>query len=503
MIKKHTLKQNTKLRVSLNKSKKYRKGGIRFSKNFHRNFPNINTRSEIINYFIRNSSFKILTNTSISCLTIVAKLNPGISTPFKTMRSNNFELDIRKILIKIMVTNYDLSKSIFITRSGRPLSHNRSGIEIQSMPRFIHEIETQINIYKKSLISNYSLLDPICPAILHFEDTLSDEIYDIIYNNLNENGKYALEFIKKMATDTEFFNPAKIKFLKNKYNDVNIPSENYKISTIIMEYMDDYEIAANINTWHPNYSFLMKTAQYEFMQLNNEFHYFHGDSHFGNFMINPNYPYFYDNHTNRVNKGKIIIIDFGRTIKTTNRYNYNMEIIRKIFLYNGNEITKEEVELYKTYRIDYIKKISGKKILDYFNISTNNNSMINYIWNSSNQIKYQDFPIIKEAIENFQQIVDINTGGRIESHIISPIFKGKLTYSKLKEYSQKPESMSKQGKNDGIFAFVDIYSDIDIDKKIGEIKSRINYDETKVEEEIQIQIENENKKSKRISQRNK
>ena len=65
-----------------------------------------NERSEAIHYFIQNSTFSILTNSSISCITLIATLNRDIiQSPFISMRSNNFDVDVRQILLKIFITS--------------------------------------------------------------------------------------------------------------------------------------------------------------------------------------------------------------------------------------------------------------------------------------------------------------------------------------------------------------------------------------------------------------
>lgn len=49
--------------------------------------------------------------------------------------------------------------------------------------------------------------------------------------------------------------------------------------------------------------------QYEFQRLN-MYKYIHGDAHFGNVMIHPDYDYLYGGP-----KGRALIIDYGRTVK--------------------------------------------------------------------------------------------------------------------------------------------------------------------------------------------
>ena len=54
-------------------------------------------------YFMQNATFKIVTDTSISCITYRADLKPDIQSPFMCIRANNFRQPIRSILIKVML----------------------------------------------------------------------------------------------------------------------------------------------------------------------------------------------------------------------------------------------------------------------------------------------------------------------------------------------------------------------------------------------------------------
>ena len=61
------------------------------------------SRSEAFRIFMMNSKLelKVLTNDSISCITIVATI-PIKDSPYVSMQPNNFATDIDTILIKLM-----------------------------------------------------------------------------------------------------------------------------------------------------------------------------------------------------------------------------------------------------------------------------------------------------------------------------------------------------------------------------------------------------------------
>ena len=94
----------TKSKSKSNSYKKNKKGGVRLSTQFVKN-TGTTDRKTAIQFFLGNSTFRILTNNSISCITLVASLKANTPSPFKSMRSNNIQLEVRSILLKIFVTN--------------------------------------------------------------------------------------------------------------------------------------------------------------------------------------------------------------------------------------------------------------------------------------------------------------------------------------------------------------------------------------------------------------
>ena len=59
------------------------KGGIRLSDDYARTDPSV-----ALEHFMENSTFDILTNDSISCITLVATLDDTRTSPFLSVRSN-------------------------------------------------------------------------------------------------------------------------------------------------------------------------------------------------------------------------------------------------------------------------------------------------------------------------------------------------------------------------------------------------------------------------------
>jgi hypothetical protein len=372
----------------MKKGMKNIKGGVRITTQYLTENPN-GDRNTACNYFLSNSTFSVLTNSSISCITLVATLNNGIISPFKSMRSNDIECIVNRLLLKIFITN---TQSGWYTIDGRG-SYN--GIEITDYALFIDEIKKQIDIYKRSFMSDDSLLDAICPAIVN----------SIIINNTQH-----LKFYAKLSGLKEDE--------KSQLNSIlgAIGVNNNSISIILMEYMDGFDTAYNVlkNLYISNniqrYDYLLQIIQYEFQRLN-RLGYRHGDAHLGNVMINPNYPYF-TRSGNPLYLGRAIIIDFGRTRPLNNdelnRVRNNdvtlfQEEIQNTVLTTLNEeyITNIHLNTLKTWRNNFLISITIPKLRTLFNLTpdTNlreflNNNIINnnrYLYNLGGKKIYKKF----------------------------------------------------------------------------------------------------------------
>ena len=160
---------------------------------------------------------------------------------------------------------------------------------------FLNEINIQRDVYRKSFLSEASFLEPMCPHIFN-------------YHHCSQNGSTVQTFASLNG-----LNPNEQADLNKILQGGSI--DDNQISFIAMEFMDGYEIASDIltnyleNEQQDKLSFFSDMIQYEFQRLN-MYKYIHGDAHFGNVMIHPDYDYLYGGQ-----KGRVIIIDFGRTIK--------------------------------------------------------------------------------------------------------------------------------------------------------------------------------------------
>ena len=279
-----------------NLKKKMKRGGVLLNDVF----PD---RPTALLYFIRNSKFKILTNGSLTCITLVASLNPGNDTPFYSARSNNFKAAVNKILLKISITNNAGQAPAMLPIPGRAYE----GIQLMTVNEMVQEVNLQKRIYRKTFVERAynSPFDGICPAIIetsmHVGKDGTLRLSNFFINNLEARNGRTLDNDR-----------AELISILN-YADNRFPNNN--ISMIAMELMEGYSTfyeASQNNLLIPSHPHMVN---YVFKQLH-DLGYMHNDAHINNMMINPNVPYF--TSTGRLDvMGRVIIIDFGRTTPLT------------------------------------------------------------------------------------------------------------------------------------------------------------------------------------------
>jgi hypothetical protein len=360
----------------------YNKGGVRITNDFKEavyslkhKYPNINTRQAALDYFLENSTFSILTNNSISCITLVAKFKKrrGENTinPFMSMRSNNVSVPVEQLLLKLFVTNtqegWDAQDGWYKTPTNRG---EYDGIDITSFDTFKNEINIQNDIYKKSFTEESSVFDPICPAIIAYKMNLNTPESILIYRELSK---------KRLLHHAE----------QKRLNEILDTTQHYgnSISILAMEFMEGFDIASNVLeriSNHKQWVIMAKMIFYEFHRLN-KLGYFHGDSHLGNVMINTKYPYFTTHESDLM--GRAILIDFGRTklIKQGDKESIYIRLNREYSSKFGKvplRFSPQEYDFFRTKRLEFIKHITEPNIVNYFNIELNGKSLWYFLKNT-------------------------------------------------------------------------------------------------------------------------
>jgi hypothetical protein len=428
-------------------------GGVRINKDFTRKYGK-KTREECMEHFMENATFKLLTNNSISCMTILATLPNNYTSIFKSMRSNDIDISVRTILVKIFITIPTNEHAVYTTRYKRGNHSNK--ILITPISNFRQEIQTQKDIYRKSFISETSLLDPICPAILFFKDKTTELELKKYIDYFNQHDHTAYELLMDIIKSRE-------------------TRPDIRVSTIYMEFMEGYQLVknlfdsrsrtpilkSNLNYTQEEYKFFLKNIQYELYKLN-KLGYIHNDAHLSNIMIDPYYDYFAipDSDSNllspnyHIYSGKVILIDFGETEKLLPYVKPEESFLDERFMDwvpPDLRITLDEIREYEQYRKNYIEHISGPKILNLFNVR--NKTLFELVQSMANQEQY----ITLGGKEKNQDILPSHVNW---SHVI-PIPKTSHNYvnSESKEMIPKNPRMNLTNEEKKLLSFITSYLD--------------------------------------------
>lgn len=259
-------------------------------------------------FFAANSTWKILTNSSISCITFKLRLNHGVVSPFRHVRPHLHNREVRTLLLKLFPMTERLNDE------GRdrhvPGMDRGLPIEIATFDEVLSEFDIQRHVYSSTFVSGASLLDPICPypiSIIEWRDM--NELDQVLNNRLiprqgvNRNFENELDEIRRTLA----------------LEDYRDPNVEY-ICGVAMEFMDDFDVYHSVIQRVPieQRDWLHNLRKYEYDRLHTT-GIIHNDFHEANAMVSLDYPYMVgaDNHANDPFRGRVLIIDFGRATRMT------------------------------------------------------------------------------------------------------------------------------------------------------------------------------------------
>ena len=351
-------------------------------------FKDMKNAEEAFLYFINNSTFDFYLGGS-NGVTIIAKLNNNVKSCYKYINCYNFNENANKLLLKIVLIknnkykkddkkddnknngdsddgiddeggdgdgDNDDSSNIFKFDN----TANSKELDLASKEEFIHEVNTQVDIYLKSM----KYLQPICPPICYakiYEYNLENKLffYKILKNNLN-----LLKIYIRYGYDFD------------------------SIGLIAMEYAEDFHQLFYLIK-HKYYNIYKNMSRYLLLRLAVETGYNHLDFHKYNILVNKNNNQYFNNL-----HGYPLLIDFSWTQKIPID---TLNIIKE--KYNNKQYVEILEILYKMKRLDNIN-LEEHDVFDWLtkNIIFNNDTINNVNQEINNLIEFRNI-----AIENLKK----------------------------------------------------------------------------------------------------
>lgn len=268
----------TKKRRNAKKTQKNRmaqKAGIRIVKSI--------SPAEAFKYFIENSTFSYFKRGFFGVL-ILAKLKEGVQSPYRHIRTNGIAY-VKHLLLKFFQL--------------KPSDKDVKNIDSSDIQR---EIDIQQIIYRSSLRSPNTLLEPICPCIVFsHSEALTENCKQSFYKMIQQSVKNNTQIDEVFQGRVAFF---AMEFMEN-----YTPLTNYRNTF-------SETVAVNKSLYA-----LDKLHALEFM---------HNDFHDDNILFNKNYNYF--GFEKELDNGRAIIIDFGISNQITHPKiidnNYRLKLLQ-------------------------------------------------------------------------------------------------------------------------------------------------------------------------------
>lgn len=235
-------------------------------------------------YFMENSTMSVLSYKSTGGIIFKLVLKDGVVSPYSVARSNNAFADIKTLVMKCVLIEYDW-KDHDIHFIDNDNNTKIAQIRSSTIKEFFDEIETQRDIFKQSF-DKY--LEPICPSIVDMATNGFLGIDLKIFEKMTESDLSARSLMDALI------------------------EKDRTIGFIFMECLDGFKPLGNYTGKRTEDSLrkrLQAMAIYEMWRLYNV-GYLHGDPHQSNILFNPDYKYIDEVEF----KGRAIILDFGRSI---------------------------------------------------------------------------------------------------------------------------------------------------------------------------------------------
>lgn len=284
-------------------------------------FKDVTNSEEAFLHFMNNCTFKfyIAGNNGV---TIIAKLNDNIQSHYKYINSYNFNKDVDKLLLKLVLINKDKNNddddddTTNCSNSNKEFKlDDKSSLDFASKEEFMHEVNTHIDIYLKTM----QYLQPICPPIC----------YANIYEYNNKNKLFLHKILRNNLSLLGIY--------------INYGKAFDSIGLIAMEFAENFKQLFNLMPYK-NYEIYKNMSRYLLLRLAIETEYNHSDFHKYNILINQDENTYFDSLF-----GYPLLIDFSWAQKIPLD---KLEIIKKY--YNEKKYIEALDILYKMKRRDDI-----------------------------------------------------------------------------------------------------------------------------------------------------
>ena len=383
---------------------------------------------DAIDFFKTNSTFSILTNSSIACITFKAVLEDGIDSPFIHVRSCIIEKPVRTLLFKyfpINTLNDELDLE-FVT--DQPRSEVYNYIQLAQIWKIEEEYNLQLEIYQKTYNTISSAYEPVCPyPISYFTDLDKEDTIQEIIDQLDETNKEKNSFI---ITDTlcgnlnDFIKDSEDEshftiFNKKTKKETTLFGEDivgvearlkiHALGCIVMEFMDGFiTLKEYLKTASENdFKKAISLAAYEVARLK-QIGFIHGDLVLDNIMYNPTYEYIRKEEDEEdEHRGRALLIDFGQSsmdlkalteeeeafylTKTYNKledvYERNGKNLKFHPPYTFQEIYTRRLDVSLTFRETRIKEL--EKLLELYDTLSTKKEKKKFLQDKKIQLKVQ------------------------------------------------------------------------------------------------------------------
>jgi hypothetical protein len=328
---------------------------------------------EAFMHFMENMSKCTILFSGERSFIIRCDLKPKVISKYTATRSNNFNIPIKQLLIKVVLHGEEnergetviLPKNLyteddenFTPQWELPVVNRQKTIKT-TIEELKHEIKVQNYLYEQSYRDELTPCEPMCPRIVHSIFNIQPELIDTIANYMIKTvqpNSHQVLWKKKYGYDPIQQSP----YFLNKW------FLNNKLSFIVMELLDEFKplphYGSLLKNWGKDGELYVRRASWEYARMCASYGVLHGNS---------------DNLNNvLVKRGKTIIIDFSESrVDETELSKINTTPDKMPMFVDDQEVGRvlqckpgvrsiQNVKDYSFYMLDYASKKKKYEIIN-------------------------------------------------------------------------------------------------------------------------------------------